>query len=187
MGDDQRHGLRMRRAHVQEVNGQIVDVGRELREAIELRLAPAPVIFLGPIAADLLDPFERHALAPVADQLGLGPAGVAQSRPEVVEDIVADGDAIRLDCGCHDTTSTDRRCFARRPIIYLPYQANARRNVAHGMLCCPTPTTVPASHAPSLPALVDLRPTWFFGNGKLPLNEGARRSRRVTRTWFGVR
>jgi hypothetical protein len=77
MGDDQRHRLRMRRADMKEVNIQPVNFGRELRKAIEARLAGAPVISLGPVPANVLDPFQRRALAPVIDQFGLGPARVS--------------------------------------------------------------------------------------------------------------
>ena len=94
MGDDQRHRLGMLRADVQEVNAEPVDLGGELRKAIEFRLARAPVIFLGPIAADILDPLQRRALAPVVDQFGLRPARVAQPRLEIVEHVVADRNAI---------------------------------------------------------------------------------------------
>ena len=45
-------------------------------EAIEQRLAAAPIISLRPIAADVPDPAERDALAPVVDQFGLGPASL---------------------------------------------------------------------------------------------------------------
>ena len=93
MGDDQRHRFRVRRADVQEMNVEPVDLGGELRKAIEPRLAPAPVVLLGPVAADVLDPLQRRALAPVVDQFGFGPARVAQPRLQVVEHVVADGNA----------------------------------------------------------------------------------------------
>ena len=76
MGDDQRHRFRMRRADVQEMNAEPVDLGGELRKAVEARFAAAPVILLGPVAADVLDPFQRRALAPIVDQFGFRPARV---------------------------------------------------------------------------------------------------------------
>src|ERR1700675_1549702 len=91
----------MWRTNVQEVNIEPVDLRRELREAIELRLATAPVVLLSPIAADLLDPLQRSALAPVIDQFSFRPACPAQSRFEIVEHIVADGDAKGMDGGTH--------------------------------------------------------------------------------------
>ena len=101
MGDDQRHRFRMRRADVQEMNVEPVDLGGELRKAIEARFARAPVVFLGPIAADVLDPFQRRALAPVVDQFGFRPARLAQARLQIVEHIVADRDAIGFDFSAH--------------------------------------------------------------------------------------
>ena len=56
MGDDQRHRFRMRRTDVQEVNVEPVNLVRELRKAIETRFALAPIVFLGPVVADVLDP-----------------------------------------------------------------------------------------------------------------------------------
>ena len=99
-----------------KVNGKTVDLGRELREAIEQRFALAPIIVLGPIAADLLDPLQRHALAPVADRLGLQPAGVPQPGSEIIEHIVADRDAIGLDFRTHERPLRRRTmpCFTRQ-------------------------------------------------------------------------
>src|SRR5437879_1025325 len=91
----------MRRTNVQEVNVEPVNLRRELFEAIEQLLAATPIILLSPITADLLDPLQWRALAPVIDQFGFRPAGPAQSRSEIVEHIVTDCDAKRLDCGTH--------------------------------------------------------------------------------------
>src|SRR3954471_2259861 len=84
---------------MQEVDIEPVDLGGELLEAIEFRLARAPVVAISPIGADLLDPCQRRALAPIIDQLRLRPARAGEARLEVDEDIVADGDAARLDGG----------------------------------------------------------------------------------------
>ena len=102
MRDDQRHRFRMRRTDVQEMNVEPVDFGGELRKAIEPRLAPAPIVLFRPIAADVLDPFQRRALAPVLDQFGFRPARVAQPRLEIVEHIVADRNAIGFDFSAHE-------------------------------------------------------------------------------------
>ena len=58
-------------------------------------------ILLRPIPADVPDPAERDALAPVVDELGLGPASPAQSRPQIVEDILADRNAIGVNFIVH--------------------------------------------------------------------------------------
>ena len=99
--DDQRHRFRMRRADMQEVNVEPVDFSGELRKAIEPRLALAPVVLFRPVAADVPDPFQRRALAPVIDQFSFRPACVAQPRFEVVEDAVADRNAIGFDFSAH--------------------------------------------------------------------------------------
>jgi hypothetical protein len=79
-----------------------IDFGGELRKAIEPRLALAPIVFLSRVAADVLDPFQQRALAPVVDQLGFRPARVAQPRFEIIEDVVADRNSIRFDFSAHD-------------------------------------------------------------------------------------
>src|SRR6476646_9111690 len=82
-----------------------VDFGGELCKAIEPRLAPAPIVLFRPIAADVLDPFQRRALAPVLDQLRFRPARVAQPRFEIVKHVVADRNAIGFDFRAHQATS----------------------------------------------------------------------------------
>jgi hypothetical protein len=88
-----------------EVDVEPVDRGDELREAVEQSLALPPVVAVGPVAADILDPLPRHALAPVVDQLGFRPACAAQPRFQIVQDIVGYGDGEGLDGGelNHDT------------------------------------------------------------------------------------
>jgi hypothetical protein len=102
VGDDQRHRFRMRRADVQEVDVELVNPGLELGEAIEASLALAPIICLGPVVADILDPLQRRALTPVADQFGFRPARPAQPRLQIVQHVVADGNAIGPDFSVHD-------------------------------------------------------------------------------------
>src|SRR5271156_2376118 len=57
----------------------------ELREAIEPRLARAPVVFLQPVFGDLLRVCERQPLRPVVDALALGPSRLAKAPLEIVE------------------------------------------------------------------------------------------------------
>ena len=102
MRDDQRHRFRMQRTDVQEMNVEPVDFGGELRKAIEPRLARTPIVLFRPIAADVLDPFQRRALAPVLDQFGFRPARVAQPRFEIVKHVVADRNAIGFDFSAHE-------------------------------------------------------------------------------------
>ncbi len=109
VGDDQRHRLRVRRADMQVVDGKPIDLGGELTEPIERRLTLAPVVALAPVGADVLDPCERRALAPVVDQLCLRPARVAQTYLEVIEQSIRNLDAIGRDGGGHDLNSLTRR------------------------------------------------------------------------------
>src|SRR6185312_504215 len=74
-----------------EVHAKTVDLGLELREAVEARFAGPPIIVLGPVAADLVDPPERNTLAPVVDQLGF------------------DGDTKRNGVGAHNPHSSRAR------------------------------------------------------------------------------
>src|SRR5260370_20953463 len=99
----------MWRTKMQEVNIEPVNLRRVLCEAIEQRFTTAPIVLFSPIAADLLDPFQRRALAPVIDQFGFRPACPAQSRSEIVEHIVADRDAKGLDGGAHGIPFDTRR------------------------------------------------------------------------------
>ena len=89
--------LRMRGAHVQEMNVEPVDLRSELRKAVEQRFATAPIIVLSPVLADLFDPRQRHALAPVVDELCLRPAGPLQSRLKIREHVITDRNPKGLD------------------------------------------------------------------------------------------
>ena len=60
--DDHRQRIFMLRANVNEMNVEPVDLGDELRQGVELRLALAPVVIGRPIARELLHRRELHAL-----------------------------------------------------------------------------------------------------------------------------
>src|SRR5262249_56341622 len=70
-----------------------VGVGRELREAAQALLASPRVVPVLPVRAEVAQPLERHALAPVGDGRGLGPAGGGEAAAEVVELGLGDLDA----------------------------------------------------------------------------------------------
>jgi hypothetical protein len=74
MRDDQWQCLLMLRTHVDEVNVEVVDLGDELRVRAQLRLDLAPVVFRRPVARELLDRRELHALRWIRDRFALGPA-----------------------------------------------------------------------------------------------------------------
>jgi hypothetical protein len=71
---DQRQRVLVRRAHVDEVDVQPVDLGRELRQRVQSRLALAPVVVRRPVARQRLHRGELHALRPVVDELAGRPA-----------------------------------------------------------------------------------------------------------------
>ena len=80
---DQRQRVRVRRLHVDEMDVHPVDPGHELRQRVQFRLAPAPVVLGRPVAGQLLDRGQLHALRPVGDQLPGGPARRGDATPEV--------------------------------------------------------------------------------------------------------
>jgi hypothetical protein len=129
MGDDKRHRLGVRRAHVDEMDVKTVDLGGELRETIEQCLAPAPVVVFGPVPADLLNPFQRRALAPVVDQFSLRPTGLSLPGLQVVEDIVPDRDTEWLHRGGHAPCSFENLRVCSRHLIGRP------KHMAPNLLC----------------------------------------------------
>jgi hypothetical protein len=60
--DDDRQGILMLRANVNEMNVQPVDLGDEVRQGVQPRFDLAPFVFRRPIASEFLDGRERHAL-----------------------------------------------------------------------------------------------------------------------------
>ena len=62
MRDDNGQRVLFFRAHVNEMNVDAVDVGYELRQRLQLRLALAPVVVRRPIAREFLDRRELHTL-----------------------------------------------------------------------------------------------------------------------------
>jgi hypothetical protein len=60
--DDQRQRVLTLRTNVNEVNVEAVDFSDELRQSVQLRLAPAPVVVRPPIPREFLNRRERHAL-----------------------------------------------------------------------------------------------------------------------------
>ena len=81
--EDERERLRARRAGVQEVDAQAVDLGLELANLFEPCLAAAPVVAFAPVCAQLLQLAERYTLARI--RLGLRPASRAQSQAQSLE------------------------------------------------------------------------------------------------------
>jgi hypothetical protein len=71
---DQRQRVLMRRLHMDEVDIHPVDLGRELRQRVELRLDLAPVVVGRPVAGERLHRRQLHALGAVCNELFRRPA-----------------------------------------------------------------------------------------------------------------
>ena len=74
MRHDQRQRVLMPRPDVDEVDLDPVDLGRELRQRVQSRLAPAPVVLGRPVAGERLQRRQLHALRAVGDELFRRPA-----------------------------------------------------------------------------------------------------------------
>ena len=92
-------GSRERRS--KKMNFAPVDGRDELRQLIQASLAPAPVVAVLPVGAELLEPTQRHTLAPVLDCLLLRPARTTQPRSQIGEIALRDGRAKRCDRAPH--------------------------------------------------------------------------------------
>src|SRR5205823_1826851 len=97
----QRQRASMRRADVQEVDSQAVDLGAELRDVVEPRLQSPPVVAGAPVVAEFLDIRERHPLRPIGDRLALGPASPPEPVAQVVELRLGNLDTERGDLSRH--------------------------------------------------------------------------------------
>ena len=124
--DDERQRVFVLRPDVNEVDGEPVDLGGELRECVQLRLADAPVVVRHPVARELLDHGERHALGLIRDSLFLRPVRRPNASAEVVECLFGNVDVEGTDLccgfdGCHvdlrlmDVGSTAQRHDRRFP------------------------------------------------------------------------
>ena len=60
--DDERQRVLMFRTNVNEMNVQPIDLDDELRERVQFRLALAPIVIHPPIAREVLNRRELHAL-----------------------------------------------------------------------------------------------------------------------------
>src|SRR5580658_1476153 len=67
------------------MNVQPIDLGDELRERVQPRLALEPVVIRPPVASELLNRRERHALGIVRDSLPLGPPCSQYSPAQLAE------------------------------------------------------------------------------------------------------
>jgi hypothetical protein len=80
-----RHGARVGRARVQEVDAQAVDLGAEPRNGVEPRLGGPPVVGGAPVLAQLPRVRQGHPPRPVVHGPRPGPAGPGRPLAEVGE------------------------------------------------------------------------------------------------------
>ena len=97
--DDERQRVLVLGANVDKVDVEPVDLGDELRDGVQLGLAPAPVVLGHPVARDRLDRRQLHALRRVVDALLLGPARGRDARAQILEVPLRDLDRERPDGG----------------------------------------------------------------------------------------
>ena len=83
MRQQQRHGIGARRGLVQEVDIQPIDLGDELPDRIQPRLASPPVVTGPPIGDQLPKRGKRCALRPVVDRCRFGPARAIEARCQI--------------------------------------------------------------------------------------------------------
>ena len=72
--DDERQRILMLRTNVDEMDVEPVDLGDEVRQGVQPRLDLAPVVLGRPIARELLNRRELHALRVIRDGFPLGPS-----------------------------------------------------------------------------------------------------------------
>jgi hypothetical protein len=79
MRQHQRKRIVVTGTNMQEVNGEAVQIGLELRQRIQARLRFPPIILPRPVIANLLHVIKRNPLRPIAHRLRIGQR-VARSR-----------------------------------------------------------------------------------------------------------
>ena len=99
VGHDQRQRVLVRRTHMDEVDVDAVDLGRELRQRVQLGLGFAPVVVVRPVARERLHGGELDALRAVVDELLARPAHGGDAPTQVVEVVLGNVDLERADLG----------------------------------------------------------------------------------------
>src|SRR6185437_1662854 len=82
-----------------EKNRLSVDLGRELIEAIDARLFGAPVVAILPVACERADFADVGAILPPRAWKLVGPSGLGQAVPQIVEHALGNMNLEGLDCG----------------------------------------------------------------------------------------
>ena len=108
---DQRQRVLVRRLHVDEVDVQPVDLGLELRQRVQSRFAPAPVVLGRPVAGELLCCCQLHALGPIGDEFLGRPTSRIDAAAQFLDLAFRDVDSERADlglCACARGVTHDR-------------------------------------------------------------------------------
>ena len=108
---DQRQRVLVRRLHVDEVDVQPVDLGLELRQRVQSRFAPAPVVFGRPVAGEFLRRGQLHTLGPIGDEFLGRPTSRIDAAAQFFDLAFRDVDSERADlglCACARGVTHDR-------------------------------------------------------------------------------
>jgi hypothetical protein len=95
--DDQRQRVLVPGADVNEMDVEPVDLGYEVRQVVQLRLAFAPVVVGRPVPREILHHRQRRALRVVGDRLDLGPPGRVHAAAQIGEFRLRETDLERAD------------------------------------------------------------------------------------------
>ena len=95
--DDERQRVVVLGANVDEVNVQPVDLGNELRQRVQLRLALTPVVAISPVVRELLRRLEGYTLRLISNRLLIRPPRGRNPRPQIFKIRLRSLDRKRLD------------------------------------------------------------------------------------------
>src|SRR5262245_11331849 len=101
--DDERQRILALGTHMDEVDVEAVDLGHELWQGLQFRLALAPVVICPPIAREFLNGRQLHPLRCIRDCLLLGPAGCDDASAKL-------GDLLRREVGAEGADGRWWRC-----------------------------------------------------------------------------
>ena len=142
MGQQQWHRTGLWRADMEEMNVEPIDLGDELPQSVEPRLASPPVIARAPIGGEILQHGQRRTLRPVVDRLALGPTGRVEPAVKVVDLVLRDRERERTDIG---HAATVKRGALRSSPNVPPVLTGGR----WGLDRCVRPTAPPPAAGPA--------------------------------------
>ena len=111
--DDQRQRVVVLRPNVDEMDVQPIDLGHELRQGIQPRLALAPVVLRRPVAREFLNRRRLHALRLISDSLLVGEARRPDPSAKVVQLLLrhVNVEGANLDGGLAGVAHVALRCW----------------------------------------------------------------------------